>query len=161
MLFLAQYDIRSKYAMRAYQKWGNGAIDLLAANPYLLCVPGVELDFLKADAVAQGMQFAQNAPQRVQAGIIYILQYNTNNGNSCLPLDRLRPKACAYLKVNEADFEIAYAGALDEHTLCVYEKNGRDYVYLEDYYIAEHYIADRIGVIQDFSAPEDNSEFER
>ncbi|WP_449073425.1 SF1B family DNA helicase RecD2 [Ruminococcus sp.] len=161
MLFLAQYDIRSKYAMRAYQKWGNGAIDLLAANPYLLCVPGVELDFLKADAVAQGMQFAQNAPQRVQAGIIYILQYNTNNGNSCLPLDRLRPKACAYLKVNEADFEIAYAGALDEHTLCVYEKNGRDYVYLEDYYIAEHYIADRIGVIQDFSAPEDNSEFEK
>ena len=126
--FLAQYDIRSKYAMRAYQKWGNGAIDLLAANPYLLCVPGVELDFLKADAVAQGMQFAQNAPQRVQAGIIYILQYNTNNGNSCLPLDRLRPKACAYLKVNEADFEIAYAGALDEHTLCVYEKNGRDSV---------------------------------
>ena len=70
MLFLAQYDIRSKYAMRAYQKWGNGAIDLLAANPYLLCVPGVELDFLKADAVAQGMQFAQNAPQRVQAGIM-------------------------------------------------------------------------------------------
>lgn len=52
-------------------------------------------------------------------------------------------------------------GALDEHTLCVYEKNGRDYVYLEDYYIAEHYIADRIGVIQDFSAPEDNSEFEK
>ena len=99
MLFLAQYDIRSKYAMRAYQKWGNGAIDLLAANPYLLCVPGVELDFLKADAVAQGMQFAQNAPQRVQAGIIYILQYNTNNGNSCLRLSesqrgRFRDRLC-------------------------------------------------------------------
>lgn len=62
------------------------------------------------------MQFAQNAPQRVQAGIIYILQYNTNNGNSCLPLVGCA-EACAYLKVNEADFEVAYAGALDEHTL--------------------------------------------
>ena len=101
MLFLSQYDIRSKYAMRAYQHWGTGAMDMLAANPYLLCSSGVELDFQKADAVAQGMQFAHNAPQRIQAGICYILQYNTNGGNACLPLDRLRPTACKYLQVNE------------------------------------------------------------
>ncbi len=160
MRFLAEYDIRSKYAMRAYQKWSTGAMDMLAANPYLLCSPGVELDFQKADAVAMGMDFAAGSPQRVQAGIVYILQYNANSGNACLPLDRLRPKACAYLKVNEADFEVAYAAALEEHTIYVYEKNGRDFVYLEDYYIAERYIADRIGVIQDFSAPEDSPLFE-
>ncbi len=118
----------------------------------------MELDFQKADAVAQGMQFAHNAPQRIQAGICYILQYNTNGGNACLPLDRLRPTACKYLQVNEAEFEIAYAAALEDHTLYVYEKNGRDFVYLEDYYIAERYIADRIGVIQDFSAPEDQED---
>lgn len=161
MLFLSQYDIRSKYAMRAYQHWGTGAMDMLAANPYLLCSSGVELDFQKADAVAQGMQFAHNAPQRIQAGICYILQYNTNGGNACLPLDRLRPTACKYLQVNEAEFEIAYAAALEDHTLYVYEKNGRDFVYLEDYYIAERYIADRIGVVQDFSAPEDQEIFEK
>ena len=161
MLFLSQYDIRSKYAMRAYQHWGTGAMDMLAANPYLLCSSGGELDFQKADAVAQGMQFAHNAPQRIQAGICYILQYNTNGGNACLPLDRLRPTACKYLQVNEAEFEIAYAAALEDHTLYVYEKNGRDFVYLEDYYIAERYIADRIGVIQDFSAPEDQEIFEK
>ena len=161
MLFLSQYDIRSKYAMRAYQHWGTGAMDMLAANPYLLCSSGVELDFQKADAVAQGMQFAHNAPQRIQAGICYILQYNTNGGNACLPLDRLRSTACKYLQVNEAEFEIAYAAALEDHTLYVYEKNGRDFVYLEDYYIAERYIADRIGVIQDFSAPEDQEIFEK
>ena len=136
MLFLSQYDIRSKYAMRAYQHWGTGAMDMLAANPYLLCSSGVELDFQKADAVAQGMQFAHNAPQRIQAGICYILQYNTNGGNACLPLDRLRPTACKYLQVNEAEFEIAYAAALEDHTLYVYEKNGRDFVYLEDYCVS-------------------------
>ena len=97
--------------MRAYQHWGTGAMDMLAANPYLLCSSGVELDFQKAGAVAQGMQFAHNAPQRIQAGICYILQYNTNGGNACLPLDRLRPTACKYLQVNEAEFEIAYAAA--------------------------------------------------
>ena len=35
------------------------------------------------------------------------------------------------------------------------------FVYLEDYYIAERYIADRIGVVQDFSAPEDQEIFEK
>ena len=30
MRFLAEYDIRSKYAMRAYQKWSTGAMDMKA-----------------------------------------------------------------------------------------------------------------------------------
>ena len=50
MQFLVQYDIRSKYAMRAYQRWGSGAVDMIAANPYLLCSHGIDLEFQKADA---------------------------------------------------------------------------------------------------------------
>lgn len=161
MQFLAQYEIRSKYAMRAYQRWGTGAMDLLAANPYLLCTPGIDLDFQKADSVAHGMHFSASAPQRIQAGVIYLLQYNANAGYTCLPLDRLRPKVCTYLKVSEADFNATYAQALDEHVIYVYEKAGRPFVYLEDYYIAERYIADRVGVIQNFSAPENRSDFEK
>lgn len=159
MQFLAQYGIRSKYAMRAYQRWGAGAMDLLAANPYLLCSPGIDLEFQKADAVAYGMHFSASAPQRVQAGIVYLLQYNANSGYTCLPLDRLRPKVCSYLKVQPEDFDAAYAQALDEHVIYVYEKAERPFVFLEDYYIAERYIADRVGVIMDFSAPEDRTDF--
>lgn len=160
MQFLAQYDIRSKYAMRAYQRWGSGAMDLLAANPYLLCTPGVDLEFQKADAVARGMHFSAAAPQRIQAGMVYILSYNANSGYTCLPLDRLRPKVCDYLQIGEADFDHTYTQALDEHTIYAYEKSGRVFVYLEDYYIAERYIADRIGVIQDFSAPDNQTNFQ-
>lgn len=159
MQFLTQYDIRSKYAMRAYQQWGTGAMDLLAGNPYLLCTPGVDLDFQKADAVAAGMHFAQNAPQRIQAGMVYVLGYNAGNGYTCLPLDRLKPKVCAYLQVSEEDFDESYAVSLEEHVIYVYEKNGRDFVYLEEYYIAERYIADRVGVIMDFSAAEDHVDY--
>lgn len=159
MQFLAQYGIRSKYAMRAYQRWGTGAMDLLAANPYLLCTPGIDLEFQKADAVAHGMHFSASAPQRVQAGIVFLLQFNANSGYTCLPLDRLRPKVCSYLKIEAVDFDAAYARALDEHMLYVYEKEGRPFVCLEDYYIAERYIADRVGVIMDFSAAEDRTDF--
>jgi len=159
MEFLQVYNIRSKYAMRSYQKWGNGAIDMLAANPYLLCSTGVELDFGKADTVARGMDFSPTAPQRVQAGIHYILQYNAGRGHTCIPYLQLSQKACRYLKIGEADFETAYQMALEEKTIYRYEKKGRDFVYLADYYIAERYIADRIRVIMDFSAPTDRTDF--
>lgn len=158
MQFLAQYEIRSKFAMRAYQRWETGAMDLIAANPYLLCTPGVDLEFEKADAVASGMHFAHDAPQRVQAGMLHVLQYNASSGYTCLPLDRLQPKMCSYLKIDAACFEQAFRMALEEQTICVYEKRGREFVYLQDYYIAERYIADRIGVIRDFSAPEDRTD---
>lgn len=159
MQFFTQYDIRSKYAMRAYQHWGAEAMRLLTADPYLLCSPGIELDFQKADAVAMGMHFARNAPQRIQAGMVYILNYNAGSGYTCLPLDRLKPKTCEYLQVSEEEFDKTYLDALQEQTIYVYEKNGRDFVYLEDYYIAERYIADRVGVIMDFSAKEDTIDY--
>ena len=154
MQFLVQYDIRSKYAMRAYQRWGSGAVDMIAANPYLLCSHGIDLEFQKADAMAQGMDFSPSCRQRIQAGMVYILNYNANSGYTCLPLDKLREKVSAYLQIAVADFDAAYAELLDEHDIYAYDKGGRTFVYLEDYYIAEQYIADRVGVILDFSAPE-------
>lgn len=161
MQFLAQYDIRSRYAMRAYQKWGVGAMELLTANPYLLCTPGVELEFQKADAVASHMALAADALVRVEAGIVYLLQFNAQAGYTCLPLDRLRPKVCAFLGVELAAFAPAFQHAVEEQTLFVYEKHGRPFVYLEMYYTAERYIADRVGVIRDFSAPENRTDLEQ
>jgi exodeoxyribonuclease V alpha subunit len=159
MQFLAQYQIRSKYAMRAYQKWGSGAMDLLAGNPYLLCTPGIDVDFSRADSMAQGMDFGSTAPQRVQAGMLYILQFNANAGNTCLPLDRLKEKVCSYLKIGEDDFTAGYHRALDELLVYPYEKNGRLHLALADYFIAEQYIADRVGVILDFSAKEEKEDY--
>lgn len=161
MQFLAQYEVRSKYAMRAYQKWGTGAIDLLSANPYLLCTPGIELDFQKADSIASHMDFASDSPLRIQAGIVYILQYNANAGYTCLPLDRLCPKVCAYLGITKEAFDATYQSTLKEQIIYTYEKSRRPFVFLESYYIAERYIADRIGVIRDFSAPENRTDLEK
>ena len=100
------------------------------------------------------MDFSPSCRQRIQAGMVYILNYNANSGYTCLPLDKLREKVSAYLQIAVADFDAAYAELLDEHDIYAYDKGGRTFVYLEDYYIAEQYIADRVGVILDFSAPE-------
>lgn len=156
MLFLSQYGIRSSYAMRVYQRYGNGAKELICANPYLLCGAGIELPFEKAEAMAESLQLSKTSVQRIVAGTCHILRHNTNNGYTCLPLDRLQPKVCDYLHITEDDFVTAYEQAQEENDLIAYQKADRTFVYLPEYYQAERYIADRIRIQRDFMALEDD-----
>lgn len=155
MSYLSQYEIKSQFAMKTYQKFGEHSMDLLQQNPYILCGDSIELDFRKADAIAHDMRIERNDDKRVIAGMQYVLKMNTTLGHSCLPLSTLLVKTTAALNVGESDFYSSYNLALEEHELFEYIKNDREYVYLPDYYYAEQYIADRIKILRDFSSPED------
>lgn len=155
MSYLSQYEIKSQFAMKTYQKFGEHAMELVQLNPYILCGDSIELDFRKADAIAHDMRIERNDDKRVIAGMQYILKMNTTLGHSCLPLSTLLTKTTAALNVGESDFYSSYNLALGEHELFEYIKNDREYVYLPDYYYAEQYISDRIKILRDFSSPED------
>lgn len=155
MSYLSQYEIKSQFAMKAYQKFGEHSMELVQSNPYILCGDSIELDFRKADAIAHDMRIERNADKRVIAGMQYILKMNTTLGHSCLPLSTLLSKTTVALNVSESDFYSSYNVALEENELFEYIKNEREYVYLPDYYFAEQFIADRIHILRDFSSPED------
>ncbi len=155
MSYLSKYGIKSQFAMKTYQKFGDGAFDVIQSNPYILCGSGIELDFKKADAMADDIHIENNSPKRVIAGIQYLLSINATGGHSCLPLDTLSTKAQAILQISERDFYSCYNEGLDENELFEYVKNDREYVYLPDYYYAEKFIADRIRILRDFTSPQD------
>lgn len=154
MSYLSQYEVKSQFAMKAYQQYGPDAMELIQHNPYILCGDAVELEFRKADEIAHDLHISKNSAKRIIAGLQYILKANTALGHSCLPLDVLVVKACEALDVSESDLYSAYNAALDDDELFQHIKNDREYVYLPDYYRAESFIADRINVLKDFSAPE-------
>lgn len=155
MSYLSQYEIKSQFAMKTYQKFGENAMDMLKVNPYLLCGESIELDFRKADAIAHDLHIDKNSEKRIIAGMKYILKANSALGHSCLPLDVLQPKTSNALNISESDFYRSYNIALDDEDLFEYIKNEREYVYLPDYYYAEKFIADRIRILRDFTSPED------
>jgi exodeoxyribonuclease V alpha subunit len=155
MTYLSQYDVKSQFAMRTYQKFGENSKELIQNNPYILCGDSIELDFKKADAIAHDERIERNSPKRVIAGMQYILKMNTTLGHSCLPLSTLLSKTTKALNVGETDFYSSYNEALDDNELMEYIKNEREYVYLPEYYYAEQYIADRIRILKDFTSPED------
>lgn len=155
MTYLSQYEIKSQYAMKTYQKFGENSAELVKSNPYLLCSDGIELDFRKADVIAHDLRIERNSDKRVIAGMQYVLKMNTTLGHSCLPLSTLLEKTTVALNVGESDFYSSYNIALEDDELFEFRKNSREYVYLPDYYYAETYIADRLNVLKDFTSPDE------
>lgn len=155
MSYLSQYEVKSHFAMKTYQKFGENAMEIMKDNPYILCGDSIELDFKKADIIAHDLRIEKNSDKRIIAGMQYILKMNTTLGHSCLPLSVLLAKTTTALNVGERDFYSSYNAALEDDELFEYIKNEREYVYLPDYYYAERFIADRIQLLRDFTSPED------
>ena len=159
--YFESYGIRSRYAIRAYRTWGSDCQDIIADNPYLLCDEEIGLDFRSAEGLAREFHIAMDSSSRVGAGILYLLRHNLNNGHTCLPLDRLSAAAMKFLEIGESTFYDAYQQQRQEGTIVEYTKSGsaREFVYLKEYYDAERFITDRIGVMRDFGI-RDSSNFD-
>ncbi len=155
MIFLSKYGLKSGIAMKAYQQWGQKAIDVIKDNPYSLCSVNIGLSFKKAEIVAREMDVKPNSKNRIEAGSTFILSENANAGHSCLPIDVYENLACKYLQITQVDFYDVYNEMIEEEKIHEYIKNDRGFIYLDDYYTAESYIAGRIGIMQAFSSPSD------
>lgn len=149
MIFLTGFGISPSAAAAAWKRWGQFAVEMIKANPYLLCSQGIDIDFAKAEEMAQSLELPRTSPDRVQAGILYILSKNAVNGHTCLPLDRLEKTAGELLGVEENVIAEGFDAALENETICRYEKKGRVFIFLEDYFRAEQYISTRLSVMND------------
>lgn len=150
MAYLSSHGIAASYAMSAYKLYGFEAIDIIRDNPYVMCRSPISLPFPKADEIALKIDFSDSANKRICAGLRYILEQNALSGHTCVPLDKLIDKAKDYLCVTEQAVFEAYNIEIDEHNIVEYDKNSRAYVYLYEYFDAERYIAQRLGVLNAF-----------
>lgn len=149
MIFLAGYGVSPSVAVSAWKRWGQFAVEQIKANPYILCSQGIELEFSKAEEMAARLEIPKDSPGRIRAGICYILTHNAFNGHTCLPEDRLKETAVKLLDVGEEVFDDNLSAACDDDELCVYDKDGRSFVFLQDFFRAEQYISTRLSVMND------------
>lgn len=129
MIFLAGYGVSPSVAVSAWKRWGQFAVEQIKANPYILCSQGIELEFSKAEEMAAKLEIPKDSPGRIRAGICYILTHNAFNGHTCLPEDRLKETAVKLLDVGEEVFDDNLSAACDDDELCVYDKDGRSFVF--------------------------------
>ncbi|MCL2203550.1 MAG: ATP-dependent RecD-like DNA helicase [Defluviitaleaceae bacterium] len=99
ILFLQEYGISPGMAMRIYKKYKNETVELVRENPYRLADDIDGIGFKSADAIAQRLGMDVNAPERICAGVRFLLWEASHEGHVYLPQGELLRQARALLGV--------------------------------------------------------------
>ncbi|MBR7131317.1 MAG: ATP-dependent RecD-like DNA helicase [Lentisphaeria bacterium] len=125
LIYLQGLGITPAYCSRLFKQYGQETVDVVRKNPYRLAQDVNGIGFLKADAIAREIGFAEDSPERMQAAAVYSLNEMIGEGHVCAPVDIL---AAASAKLTGQSTAKALAGitaAIDRHLLkemdkCIY-----------------------------------------
>ena len=106
MMFLQQFHITNKTALKIWKKYGAGMYDILQDNPYKLAEDIRGIGFLTADEIASRAGISAQSEFRLRSGILYALSTALGEGSSYLPRPELLQKAAALLQVPAEILEI-------------------------------------------------------
>jgi len=100
--FLFSHGIGAGLAAQLVRTYGTDVIAVLEDDPYRLTeVP--RIGFRVADGVARSLGIEPDAPQRLRAGLLFVLGEAAGNGNVFLPLPELWQAAARLLEVHDAE----------------------------------------------------------
>ena len=145
MEFLSRYEIPLELAMPLRRAYGDVALEVLKNNPYILVEGEFGVDFSKADALALELGVEADDILRLEAGLIFELAHNLNNGHTFLPRHKLIEATGALLGMEGSMLEEALDGLQKRGEVERETVAGQDAVYLPQLYDAETFIASRIG----------------
>ncbi len=143
-LDLETHGISGRYAARLIQTYGDEAGWVLTEEPYRMIAEIDGIGFKTADQIAVAYGMDPQAPDRLAAGLAYILQELTQNGSVCIPDDELVRRAALVLRADRLLLHDALAEAIRMGQLETAEYQGQTYVYTPKAYIEEDSIAKRI-----------------
>lgn len=137
MTFLHGYDISVSLAGKIYKAYGAGALSIIEQNPYRLSEEMWGVGFKTADRIARSIGVAVNAPQRVRAGLSFILSESVKEGHCFLDLTSLLGRCRELLGIDAAALEKQIPVLVREKKIVI-EKEA---VYATPLYFAEKGIA--------------------
>ncbi|MGN0952361.1 MAG: ATP-dependent RecD-like DNA helicase [Megasphaera elsdenii] len=146
---LEQHGVAGRYAGRLLQKYGDDVHYVLTEEPYRMINEIDGIGFKTADQMALAYGMDRQDPQRLSAGLTYVLQTMTQNGHVCIPDAELVRRAAFILQADALGLHDILKEAIEVGQLCTADFQGSVYVYTPEAYEEENYIARRI---QDMAA---------
>jgi exodeoxyribonuclease V alpha subunit len=123
MVFLRGHGVSAAFAARIVKRYGKDAINVVRANPYRLAHEIWGIGFRSADAIAEQLGIARDAPERLEAGLLHALETAATAGHMHLPDDELLASAAELLGAGVEQLAPRLA-ALEQHRLVVRESLG-------------------------------------
>ena len=144
MEFFTMHHLPAELAVRCYKLYGEQTVELLYDDPYLLMDDGLEAPFGAVDRFAVELGVAGDDPRRVEAGILFELNYNLTAGHSFLPEDKLTLATAQLLSVEPETVRDGIGRLLEAERLVRDKLAGITICYLPELHEAEVYCAKRL-----------------
>ncbi|HMV84671.1 MAG TPA: ATP-dependent RecD-like DNA helicase [Blastocatellia bacterium] len=145
MLFLQSHGVSTHFAVKIFKQYGNQAISIVEQTPYRLASDVYGIGFRTADQIARNLGMPVDAPERLQAGLRFVLLEAGEEGHCYLPQSELVKRAAKALDVEEeARLTAATAMMLDEGWLKMESGAAEHCIYLPSFWQAERSIVRRM-----------------
>lgn len=148
MDFLARYKLPPHISAALFRVYGTASLELLKSNPYVLCEKGFDVDFYEIDRVAADMGFSRDCLERLEAGLLYELSFNAENGHAFIPEDKLVEATASLCEIDEALLFEPLEDLLEKRRIIHDIVKGHDVCYLDYLYRCETFIADEVRRLQ-------------
>ena len=152
MEFLSRYQLPPVLAIRLRQQYGDGALEMVRRNPYLLSDDVCGVDFSVTDTMALSMGFAEDCGERLRAAVTFELTFNENNGHVFLPRDKLLSATCQLLDCGLEQVEAALDALTERHAVVIERIANVQAVYLRRLWEAESSACARLLALLDMDA---------
>ncbi|MCR4792641.1 MAG: ATP-dependent RecD-like DNA helicase [Lachnospiraceae bacterium] len=133
MVAMNSLGISQSIAVKIYDNYGPGYIEVIRSNPYKLAEDIRGIGFKTADDIASAQGMDPASEERSQAGILYALLDSSGEGHCYLPADRLIRLSEELLGPEHGDIK----RSLDELIHSGKVKRDEDRIYLPGFYFAE------------------------
>lgn len=156
MVFLQTYDVSPAFAQKIFKTYGDQSIAKVKENPYRLARDIFGIGFRTADLLAQKMGISPASPQRLDAGIEYVLSQLSHDGHVCFPVEDFLLEAQKILEVlpaqiNERLAILQQEGRIELKDLIEKGKK-RPFIWLKPLFLAEMGIARELNRLKKSSS---------
>lgn len=148
--FLTAHAMPPELGVKLWRQYGKDALDIIRSDPYVLVDEELGVRFGEADRLAAAIGVTADDPQRIEAGIAYVLTHNLDLGHVFLPEEKLLAAARQLLTTSETEVtadmlregleRLALRGDVQREDIA-----GVHAVYRGDLYDAETAVARRVA----------------
>jgi exodeoxyribonuclease V alpha subunit len=146
MIFLQSHGVSTHYAIKIYKAYGAQATELVRENPYRLATDIYGIGFKSADKIAAALGIPPDAPQRIEAGTLYLLGQGGDRGHLYLPRPALIEEAEKLLGATAPQVEAAVAALAEMEQIVIEEiaESNEPAIYVKALHSAEVGVAGRV-----------------
>lgn len=148
MLFLQQYGVTNRVALKIWKTYGERMYAVLKENPYQLAEDINGIGFSTADEIAFKAGISAQSEFRIRSGILYALSMSLAEGSSYLPREVLLRRSSELLQIPEELLEIQLDNLAVERRVRIRRKGEEIQIYSNAAWREEQQIARMLAELE-------------